>query len=132
MDVLVPFDLTSVSERALEHAVAAYGPREDVTIHAVRVGRSAESAEGAATKFVEELSADAEATVRASFRDADRDRLDDADYVAREILAVTDELAVDAIVVGRHGDGGTIGSLFGRHVADHLLDDGQMPVTVVR
>jgi nucleotide-binding universal stress UspA family protein len=130
MDVLVPFDLTQVSERALAHAVATVGPRADATIHAVHFGESPEQAEYAAREAIEEITDGCAARVEVSFAGGDRQATADAGRVAERILDVAEDVDPDVVVVGRHPRS-TIESLFAGNTADHLVEAGAFPVTVV-
>ncbi|MFB6298307.1 MAG: universal stress protein [Salinirussus sp.] len=130
MEVLVPFDLTAASERALDHAVEAYGPRQDAAIRAISFGRSAEQAEYAATQAVEDATENAAAAIHTEFVDADRDRLDDTEYLVGRILDYADETGADVVVVGRH-EQGRLESLISKNTADGLIEASRYPVTVV-
>lgn len=131
MNVLVPFDLTPASERALEHAIAAYGPREDATLHAVHFSDSTETVEGLARAAVERSRGAAAAAVETLFVPVESGQDDQPTVVAHRILEVADDIDADVIVVGYHKKG-PVESFLGGNTADVLIEDGTYPVTVVR
>lgn len=131
MNVLVPFDLTPASERALEHAIAAYGPREDATITAVHFSDSAETVEELARAAVERSRGDAAATVETRFVPVESDEDDRPAAVAGRILEAAEETDADVIVVGYH-EKGPVESFLSGNTADALIDRGSYPVTVVQ
>lgn len=130
MNVVVPFDLTPASERALEHAIAAYGPRPDVTIHAVHFSDSSETVEKLAHAAVDGSRGDAVATVETRFVPVEAGEGDHPGEVAGRILDVAGEVDADVIVVGYHRKGPVEAFLDG-NTSEYLIEDGRYPVTVV-
>jgi len=131
MNVVVPFDLTPASEQALDHALAAYGPREDVTVHAIHFSDSSETVEELARAAVERSRGDAAATVETRFVPVESGQNDRPTAVARRILEVADELDAAVLVVGYHQKG-PVESFLSGNTADVLIEYGTFPVTVVQ
>ncbi|WP_336133418.1 universal stress protein [Natronomonas amylolytica] len=139
MRIVVPYDGSELSKKALRHAVDTYEGADIVLVHVldfVEAGYDAppeaalpgywqewyEEAEGGA----EELLAKAEDIV-----DADLETEIVVGRPASEIVAFAEETDADAIVMGSHGRDGVSRILLGS-VAETVVRRATVPVTVVR
>jgi nucleotide-binding universal stress UspA family protein len=140
--VLVPYDDSPLSERALEHALAEHGDAEITLLHVldfVEAGYSApvettlpgyweewyENAQEAAEALFEEARATAEA------EDVTLGTETLVGQPARSIVEYVENEPVDHVVMGSHGRSGISRLLVGS-VAEKVLRRAPCPVTVVR
>lgn len=136
--VLVPFDGTSLAEKALGHALEEY---QDAEVSALHVIDYVEESYGAKA-----LVGDEELRERA--RDRSEQLLGRAEEIAdahgrtvstatrvgkpdREIIDYAEEQGADLIVIGSHGRSGVSRVLLGS-VAENVMRRAPTPVTVVR
>jgi nucleotide-binding universal stress UspA family protein len=140
--VLVPFDGSPLSRRALERVVTTR-PDADVTVlhvvDPVGVVYEAETAGIADAKTwvdrerteAESLLAEAEELVADLDPDVDVTTTVEIGSPARTILDYVDEHAVDHVVMGSHGRSGVPRLVFGS-VAERVTRRSPVPVTIVR
>ncbi|WP_276257709.1 universal stress protein [Haloglomus litoreum] len=138
--VLVPFDGSPLSERALERVCTRH-PDDDVTVLCVidpidAVYEAEAKGLGAAESWVERATAEAEARLeRAEALAADHGvavtTAVEHGKPASEILDYVGAHAVDHVVMGSHGRKGASRLLLGS-VAERVMRGSPVPVTVVR
>ncbi|SFR34874.1 universal stress protein [Halogeometricum limi] len=137
--VLVPFDGSPLSQRALEHALTTYD--DDVLVFYVvdpllAVYEAETKGLAAAEAWSEEM-AEVTADVRAAAREiADaHDAAVTTEVVtgrpARAILAYVADHAIDHVVMGSHGRSGISRLVLGS-VAEQVMRQSPVPVTIVR
>lgn len=138
--VLVPYDGSPLSERALELAVTR-NPDDEVTVlHVVdpiqavyeaesRGLPSAEQWRERTSERAEELCADAERL--ADEHDCSITTATATGSPAREILDYVDEHGIDHVVMGSHGRTGVSRLVLGS-VAESVMRQCPVPVTIVR
>lgn len=138
--ILVPFDGSPLSERALERAVTMHPESEITVLHVIdpiRVVYAAESEGLPAAEtwhermaaWASELCADAEA--RAAEHDCDVTTAIETGAPAREILEFVDEHGIEHVVMGSHGRSGVSRLVLGS-VAEQVMRQSPVPVTIVR
>jgi nucleotide-binding universal stress UspA family protein len=138
--VLVPFDGSPLSERALHRALTKYPDDEITVLHVIDPVLAVYEAEAKglpaarswverATERAEAICADAEA--RAADHDCEIATAIETGRPAREILAYVDEHGIDHVVLGSHGRAGISRLVLGS-VAEQVLRQSPVPVTVVR
>lgn len=135
-DVLVPFDGSPQSERALEHAIGQF---PEASITALHVIDPIETAHGGVSPPEESLpdpeDRAIEITDRAAELAAEHDREIETEVIvgepARDIVEHAAEEEFDHIVIGSHGREGFSRVLLGS-VAELVVRRSTAPVTVVR
>ena len=138
--VLVPYDGSPLSRRALEHALETF-PAADITaIHVVNPVDSILDVEAGGLPVAEGWYDDAleesrstleTATELASEHDVDLNTVTRTGRPAREILAYADEHDTTHVVMGSHGRDG-IERVFLGSVAETVTRRSRIPVTIVR
>lgn len=130
MKVLVPFDASDVSDRALEFA-AELVRRYEGTIHAVHVtdvqGPETEEILSSATEIIEAEGLDDDPEL---VTDAQSSGTRFANRVGEVIVEMANEEEYDHIVMGHHGDG-TVDEFVLGSAAKTVADTSEMPVTIV-
>lgn len=137
-EVLVAFDGTPLSEKALEHAIVVYPDAKIAVLHVIDYIEESYGAKALigdralrerARNRSEELLADAETMA------AEHDRAVATETAvgksADEIVEYAETHDVDVIVIGSHGRSGVYRMLLGS-VAETVMRRASMPVTVVR
>lgn len=139
MRVVVPYDGSDLSKKALEHAVEHHEDADIALVHVldfVEAGYDAPP-EAALPGYWKGWHEEAEAAAEEMFEEAED--LVDADFEtetvvgrpARAIVDYADETDADAIVMGSHGREGASRILLGS-VAETVVRRANVPVTVVR
>ncbi|WP_290819297.1 universal stress protein [Halovivax sp.] len=138
MTVLVAFDGSEPSQKALRHAVREFPDEEFVLL---RVIEAADGATEAGFELAREKLKELRDEARTELSTDVDDVLDPADLdlrvetavgmPAREIVRFADEHDVDHVVVGNHGREGVARVLLGS-VAETVVRRAAVPVTVVR
>jgi len=138
--VLVPFDGSPLSERALKHAIENYTGTAITTICVINPIESVFAAEAGglprSKSWFENARAEAEAVHSTARATAERhgrelDCVTVAGKPARAILEYADENDIDHIVMGSHGRDGIERAILGS-VAETVLRRARVPVTIVR
>jgi nucleotide-binding universal stress UspA family protein len=135
--VLVPTDGSSLSESALDFALAEW-PDADVTllhvIDPVEAGYSASALPSGSEEWYERAVQSAEEFFETARGRTGRDDIRGRTEVgrpAKTIVEVAEDGDVDHIVVGSHGRDGVSRIVLGS-VAEHVVRKSPVPVTVVR
>lgn len=135
MTTLVPYDGSDQSEYALEVAVNSFDDDRIVLLHVVEPFADHTEAGGfTSQRYQQQI--DAAEGLLAEVIDSIPDGTSVETEIrygrpAHEIVAVADELAVDAIVIGSHGRDGAKRLLLGS-IAESVIRRAPVPVTVVR
>ncbi|WP_318571015.1 universal stress protein [Salinigranum marinum] len=137
-EVLVAFDGTPLSEKALAHALDVYSDASITVLHVIdyiEESYSAKALVGDETlqKRAQERSADllTEAEARADEHDRVLKTESEVGKATDEILEYADTHGIDVIVIGSHGRSGVARMLMGS-VAETVMKRASVPVTVVR
>lgn len=137
-EVLVAFDGTPLSEKALAHALDVYSDASITVLHVIdyiEESYSAKALVGDETlrKRAQERSAEllAEAEAKADEHDRVVKTASEVGKAADEILEYADTHGIDVIVIGSHGRSGVARMLMGS-VAETVMKRASVPVTVVR
>lgn len=137
-EVLVAFDGTPLSEKALAHALDVYSDASITVIHVIDYIEESYTAKALvgnetlrkrAQKRSEELLAEAEA--KADEHDRVVKTASEVGKSADEILEYAETHGIDVIVIGSHGRSGVARMLMGS-VAETVMKRASVPVTVVR
>ncbi len=137
-EVLVAFDGTPLSEKALAHALDVYSDASITVFHVIdyiEESYTAKALVGDETlrKRAQERSAEllAEAEAKADEHDREVQTASEVGKAADEILEYADTHGIDVIVIGSHGRSGVARMLMGS-VAETVMKRASVPVTVVR
>ncbi|MFC6873220.1 universal stress protein [Halobellus marinus] len=137
-EVLVAYDGTPLSEKALAHALEVYSDASITVLHVIdyiEESYSAKALVGDETlrKRAQERSAEllAEAEAKADEHDQVVKTASEIGKAADEILEYADTHGIDVIVIGSHGRSGVARMLMGS-VAETVMKRASVPVTVVR
>jgi nucleotide-binding universal stress UspA family protein len=137
-EVLVAFDGTPLSEKALAHALDVYSGASITVLHVIdyiEESYTAKALVGDETlrKRAQERSAEllAEAEAKADEHDQVVKTASEVGKAADEILEYADTHGIDVIVIGSHGRSGVARMLMGS-VAETVMKRASVPVTVVR
>jgi len=137
-EVLVAFDGTPLSEKALAHALEVYPDASITALHVIdylEESYSAKALVGDETLLerAQDRSAAllAEAEAKAAERDREVETVSVVGKSADEILEYADTHDTDVIVIGSHGRSGVSRMLLGS-VAETVMRRATTPVTVVR
>lgn len=138
--ILVPFDGSSLSKRALERAVTMHPEGRITVLHVidpVDVVYEVESKGLAeAKKWHDQMSERArelcaEAEAQAADHDCDVSTAIETGSPAREILDYVAEYEIEHIIMGSHGRSGVPRLVLGS-VAEQVMRQSPVPVTIVR
>lgn len=138
--ILVPFDGSPLSKRALERAVTMEPGAQITVLHVIDPVNIVYEAESKGLPAAEtwhdrmserasDLCADAEA--RAAEHDCDVSTAIRTGSPAREILEYVDEHDIEHVIMGSHGRSGVSRLVLGS-VAEQVMRQSPVPVTVVR
>ena len=137
-EVLVAFDGTPLSEKALAHALDVYPDASITVLHVIdyiEESYTAKALVGDETlrKRAQERSAEllAEAEAKAAEHDREVETASEVGKSADEILEYAETHGIDVIVIGSHGRSGVSRMLLGS-VAETVMRRASAPVTVVR
>lgn len=137
-EVLVAFDGTPLSEKALAHALDVYSDASITVLHVIdyiEESYTAKALVGDETlrKRAQERSTEllAEAEAKADEHDRVVKTASEVGKAADEILKYADTHGIDVIVIGSHGRSGVARMLMGS-VAETVMKRASVPVTVVR
>ncbi|AXG08410.1 MULTISPECIES: universal stress protein [Haloferacaceae] len=137
-EVLVAYDGTPLSEKALAHALDVYSDASITVLHVIdyiEESYTAKALVGDETlrKRAQERSAEllAEAEAKADEHDRVVKTESEIGKSADEILEYADTHGIDVIVIGSHGRSGIARMLMGS-VAETVMKRASVPVTVVR
>lgn len=137
-EVLVAFDGTPLSEKALAHALDVYSDASITVLHVIDYIEESYSAQALvgdetlrerAQERSEELLAEAEA--KAAEHDREVTTASEVGKSEDEILEYAETHGVDVIVIGSHGRSGVSRMLLGS-VAETVMRRASSPVTVIR
>ncbi|MDX1744934.1 MAG: universal stress protein [Halobacteriales archaeon] len=138
--VLVPFDGSPLSERALHYALQTHPEASITTMYVIDPIESVYAVEAGGLPVSESWDRDAQAraaeiqstaAAMAAGYDAELETVTVAGKPARKILEHVDELDVDHIVMGSHGRGGLERVVLGS-VAETVTRRASVPVTIIR
>lgn len=138
--VLVPFDGSPLSARALEHAVENFPAASITSLYVINPLDSVFDVEAGGLPVAEEWldaardradAIQATATETAAAHGLEIDTVTVDGRPAREILDYADERDVDQIVMGSHGRSGVERAFLGS-VAETVLRRSRVPVTIIR
>lgn len=133
MKVLVPFDLTPVSERAVKFALEEYADDATAELHAIHFNQSKHSTvEDIINKTVEEFAEEK------SFTEGDlkveiekrEEPVDKPSTVGEIILEHIEKEDIDHIVMGQHNKP-WYKKILGGSASDKVADKASVPVTLV-
>lgn len=138
--ILVPFDGSPLSRRALERAVTVHPGARITVLHVIDPIDAVYEAESKGLPEAEtwhdrmaerarDRCADAEA--RAREHDCDVETAIRTGSPAREILAYVEDHGIEHVVMGSHGRSGVSRLVLGS-VAEQVMRQSPVPVTVVR
>jgi len=137
-EVLVAYDGTPLSEKALTHALDVYSDAPITVFHVIdyiEESYSAKALIGDETlrKRARDRSAEllAEAEAKAAEHDREVKTASEVGKAADEIIEYADRHGIDVIVIGSHGRSGVSRVLLGS-VAETVMRRASLPVTVVR
>lgn len=137
-EVLVAFDGTPLSKKALEHALAVYPEATITVLHVIdyiEESYGAKALIGDSTLRERARNRSEELLVEAETMGAEHDRAVATEAAvgksADEIVEYAETHDVDVIVIGSHGRSGVYRMLMGS-VAETVMRRASMPVTVVR
>lgn len=135
MTILVPYDGSDQSEYALEVAVDSFEDRSIVLLHVVEPFADHTEAGGyTSQRYEQDIDAAEEMLAEVVDSVAEGKTVETEIRYGRpahEIVAVADEMAVDAVVMGSHGREGAKRLLLGS-IAETVIRRAPVPVTVVR
>lgn len=138
--VLVPFDGSPLSERALEYAIEAHPDASITTIFVINPIESVYAVEAGGLPVSESWHREAQerataiqstAKEEAAGSDVELVTVIETGQPAREILEYADEHDIDHIVMGSHGREGLERALLGS-VAETVIRRAAAPVTIIR
>lgn len=138
--ILVPFDGSPLSRRALERAVTVHPEARITVLHVIdpvdviyeaesKGLPEAETWHDRMTERARDLCADAEA--EATAYDCDVTTAITTGSPAREILDYVDEHSIEHVIMGSHGRSGISRLVLGS-VAEQVMRQSPVPVTIVR
>ncbi|AZH24830.1 universal stress protein [Haloplanus aerogenes] len=137
-EVLVAYDGTPLSEKALAHALDVYSDASITVLHVIdyiEESYTAKALVGDETlrKRAQDRSEDllTEAEAKADEHDQIVKTASEVGKAADEILEYADTHGIDVIVIGSHGRSGVARMLMGS-VAETVMKRASVPVTVVR
>ncbi|MFD1600336.1 universal stress protein [Halobellus rarus] len=137
-EVLVAYDGTPLSEKALAHAFDVYSDASITVLHVIdyiEESYSAKALVGDETLRERARDRSAELLTEAEAKAAEHDRevkkASEVGKAADEILGYADTHGIDVIVIGSHGRSGVARMLIGS-VAETVMKRASVPVTVVR
>lgn len=138
--ILVPFDGSLLSERALEHAVEQFPTASITSIYVINPLDSVFAVEAGGLPVAEEWydeaqqradSIHANAGTLAETYDVEVETETVVGRPAQEILGYAEEHGIDQIIMGSHGREGIERAILGS-VAEPVTRRAQIPVTIVR
>ena len=138
-NVLVAFDGSPLSERALTYAVETFPKASITTIYVIDPVDAVIDAEAGGLPVADDWYENATerasgihsaAAELAAKRDVELDAVTEVGRPARAILEYADDHGVDQIVVGSHGRSGIDRALLGS-VAERVARRARIPVTIV-
>ncbi|GAB6862026.1 universal stress protein [Haloplanus litoreus] len=137
-EVLVAYDGTPLSEKALAHALDVYSDASITVLHVIdyiEESYTAKALVGDETLRERARDRSAELLTEAEAKAAEHDRVvttaSEVGKAADEILEYADTHGIDVIVIGSHGRSGVARMLMGS-VAETVMKRASVPVTVVR
>ncbi|WP_178916082.1 universal stress protein [Natronomonas gomsonensis] len=137
-EVLVAFDGTPLSEKALAHALDVYSEASITVFHVIdyiEESYTAKALVGDETLRKRAQERSAELLTEAEAKAAEHDRVvktaSEVGKAADEIIEYADTYGIDVIVIGSHGRSGVARMLIGS-VAETVMKRASVPVTVVR
>jgi nucleotide-binding universal stress UspA family protein len=137
--VLVAFDGSPLSERALTYAIENFPDRPITTIYVINPIDSVSDVEAGGLPVAEDWYDNArdratrihtEATNLAADRDTELGTVTEVGKPARAILKYADDHDIDQIVMGSHGRSGIDRTLLGS-VAETVTRRARIPVTII-
>lgn len=136
--VLVAYDGTPLSEKALTHALDVYSTASITVFHVIDYIEESYSAKAlVGDETLQERAQDrstkllAEAEEKAAEHDREVKTASEVGKAADEIIEYTEAHEIDVIVIGSHGRSGVSRVLLGS-VAETVMRRASLPVTVVR
>lgn len=133
MRVLVPFDLTPVSERAVKFALEEYANDGSAEIHAVHFNKSKHSTvEDIINKTVKEFAEEKEFTKGELVVEVEEreENVDESPTAGDVILQYIEESDVDHVVMGQHNKP-WYKNIIKDSASDKVADKSSIPVTLV-
>lgn len=129
MNVLVPFDVSPVSERAVRTALDVLSGHDDVHITAVHISGSENQPAEIAASEIESMGADRDVSVAADVR-----VIEDADggkpAIREAITEIIEEEAIDLVVLG-HEKKSVFEQVFRSDTTERVLETYELPVLTV-
>jgi len=138
-NVLIAFDGSPLSERALSYAIENFSDATLTTIYVINPVDSVIDVEAGGLPVAEEWYENAQeratgihktATELAAEHGIDLDTVTEVGRPARVILEYTDDNGIDQIVLGSHGRSGIDRALLGS-VAETVTRRARIPVTII-
>ncbi|WP_336133277.1 universal stress protein [Natronomonas amylolytica] len=138
-DVLIAFDGSPLSERALTYAIETFSDATLTTIYVINPIDSVIDVEGGGLPVAEDWYDNAQeratrihdtATDLAAEHDTDLTTVTEVGSPARAILEYADDHGIDQIVMGSHGRSGIDRTLLGS-VAETVTRRARIPVTII-
>ncbi len=129
MNVLVPFTIAPVSERAVRTTLDLFGDREDVHIIAAHITTREKTAAQIAASEIESLGSEADATVEAEIKTISKRSLSKP-VIRAAIIELVETADIDLVVLGYESK-----PLFDRvlesDTTGRLLQSHEIPVLLV-
>ncbi|MCU4752835.1 universal stress protein [Halobacteria archaeon AArc-curdl1] len=129
MNILVPFDIQPVSERAVRATLELFGDREDVHVVATHISDAKADPARIAANEIESLGDNYEASVEAEVRLIEGDPSSKA-VIRKAITDIVESEEIDLVILGYESK-----SLFDRvlesDTTERLLQNHEIPVLLV-
>ena len=129
MNVLVPFDVQPVSERAVRTALDMFGGDQEVHITAVHVSDREETPEQLAASEVEAMGSEHDASVEAEIQLVERGSESRA-TVRKAITDIVESRDIDLVILG-YEEKSLFEQVFRSDTAERMLKTHGIPVLVV-
>lgn len=129
MNILVPFDIQPVSERAVRATLRLFGGNEAVNVTAVHVSAGEETPAKVAASEIESLGDTYEATVSAEIRLIDHGAESKA-AVRQAITEVVETDEIDLVVLGYESKS-LLDRVLESDTAERMLQTHEIPVLLV-
>jgi nucleotide-binding universal stress UspA family protein len=129
MNVLVPFDVSPVSERAVETALDCFGNQVGVHISAVHFSRGEDDPAEIAAQRVQDMAKEYDVTIETEIQVIEHG--DDSKSAVRE--AITDYIEdndIELVILG-HEEKSLLDDLFRRDTTERVLEMHDTPVLLV-
>jgi len=129
MNVLVPFDVKPVSERAVKTSLELIGGQEDVQITAVHISGGEDRPGEIAASTIESMGAEKGIAVDGEVRVVDHGA-ESKPAIRNAITEIIEESDIDLVVLG-HEKKSTFEQVFRSDTSERVLETHEIPVLIV-